>query len=114
MRSREIWRMRHENETSWFVLLNVCYIAATYALLQRNTGYFESNPIARWFYHGWGIRGMIYFKLAMVLLVVVSMQIVARKHPQLARAVLIFGSLVVAGVFVYSFWLGTQRGPLGE
>ncbi len=102
--------MQHESETSWFVLLNLCDIVATYSLLRRNTGYFESNPIARWFYHGWGFLGMIWFKLGMVLLVVVAMQIVATKHPQLARAVLIFGSLVVAGVFVYSFWLGSHGG----
>ena len=52
MRSRDNWRLRLESETSWFVLLNLCDVIATFLLLRRNTHYFESNPIARWFYEG--------------------------------------------------------------
>ena len=109
MRSREIWRLRLESETAWFVLLNVCDALATYLLLRRNTGYFESNPIARWFFHGWGFEGMVWFKVAMVLFVVTVAQLAARKDEQLARTLLVFGCIAVGSVFVYSFWLGTQH-----
>ena len=109
MRSREIWRLRLESETAWFVLLNVCDAVATYLLLWRNSGYFESNPIARWFYHGWGFEGMVWFKMAMVLFVVTVAQLAAHKDERLARTLLVFGSVAVGGVFVYSFWLGTQH-----
>ena len=109
MRSREIWRLRLESETAWFVLLNLCDAVATYLLLRRNSGYFESNPIARWFYHGWGFEGMVWFKVAMVLFVITVAQLAAHKDERLARTLLVFGSVAVGGVFVYSFWLGTQH-----
>lgn len=109
MRSREVWRLKLESETAWFVFLNLCDIVATYSLLRRDSRYFESNPIARWFYEGWGFRGMVWFKLAMVVLVVVIAQIVACKRERLAQAVLILGSTVVGAVFVYSYWLGTHH-----
>ena len=109
MRSREIWRLRLESETAWFVLLDLCDAVATYLLLRRNSGYFESNPIARWFYHGWGFEGMVWFKVAMVLFVITVAQLAAHKDERLARTLLVFGSVAVGGVFVYSFWLGTQH-----
>ncbi|TXT28941.1 MAG: hypothetical protein FD138_2497, partial [Planctomycetota bacterium] len=40
-----------ESETAWYILLNLGDIVATWALLRRNSGFIESNPIARWFYH---------------------------------------------------------------
>ncbi len=97
-----------ETETAWYVLLNVCDILATWALLRRNAGFIESNPIARWFYHEWGFNGMVYFKLGMVALVVVIAQVVARKNEPLAQFLLVFGCVAVGGVFIYSFWLGSQ------
>ncbi len=108
MRSRDNWRLRLESETSWFVLLNLCDAIATFLLLRRNTHYSESNPIARWFYEGWGFRGMVWFKVAMVLFVITIAQIVARKNEPLARLLLIFGCVAGGIVFVYSFWLGSQ------
>ena len=97
-----------ETETAWYVLLNICDILATWALLRRNRGFIESNPIARWFYHGWGFSGMVWFKLGMVALVVTIAQVVARKNEPLAQLLLVFGCVVVGGVFIYSFWLGSQ------
>jgi len=112
MRSREIWRLRLESETAWFVLLNLCDVIATFLLFRSNSHFFESNPIARWFYHGWGFRGMVWFKVAVVLFVITVAQVVARKNERLARALLVFGSVAVGSVFVYSYWLGTHHsGP---
>ena len=84
-----------ESETAWYVLLNFGDIVATWALLRRNSGFIESNPIARWFFHGWGFSGMVYFKLGMVALVVTIAQVVARKNEPLARMLLIFGCVAV-------------------
>lgn len=100
--------LRLEDETAWYILLNLCDIVATLALLRRNTGFVESNPVARWFFHGWGITGMVYFKLSMVALVVTIAQVVARKNEPLARALLVFGCIAVGCVFLYSYWLGTH------
>ena len=111
MRKRNKWQLSLESETSWFVLLNVCDAIATFALLRRNSHYFESNPIARWFYEGWGFRGMVWFKAAMVVFVVTIAQIVARQNEPLARLLLVFGCIAVGSVFVYSFWLGSAGAP---
>ena len=97
-----------ESETAWYILLNLGDIVATWALLRRNSGFIESNPVARWFFHGWGIMGMVYFKLSMVTLVVTIAQVVARKNELLARLLLIFGCVVTGFVFFYSYWLGTH------
>ncbi len=112
MRKRKPWRLRLESETAWFVLMNLCDIIATFALLRRNSHYFESNPVARWFYEGWGFRGMVWFKLVTVAIVVIISQIVVRENERLAQALLILGTAVVGGVFVYSYWLGTHHQPL--
>ena len=110
MRSRDIWRLRLETETAWFILLSLCDIVATFFLLGRkDVRFVESNPIARWFYHGWGFEGMVWFKVAMVLFVITVAQLAAHKDERLARTLLVFGSVAVGGVFVYSFWLGTQH-----
>ena len=97
-----------ENETAWYILLNLCDIVATWALLHRNSGFYESNAIARWFFHGWGFSGMVWFKLSMVAVVVGIAQVVARKNEPLARTLLVFGSIAVGCVFLYSYWLGTH------
>ncbi len=102
-----------ESETAWYVLLNLADIVATWALLHRKSGFIESNPIARWFYHGWGFTGMVWFKLSMVALVVTIAQVVARKNEPLARTLLVFGCIAVGCVFFYSYWLGTHM-SLGE
>ncbi len=100
-----------EDEMAWYVLLNLGDIVATWALLRRNSGFVESNPIARWFYHGWGFTGMVWFKLSMVAVVVTIAQVVARKNEPLARTLLVFGCIAVGCVFFYSYWLGTHSQP---
>jgi hypothetical protein len=97
-----------ETETAWYVLLNLCDIIATWALFRRDSHFIESNPVARWFYHGWGFSGMVWFKLGMVSVVVMIAQVVARKNEGLAQSLLIFGCMAVGGVFLYSYWLGNH------
>ncbi|MDA1016567.1 MAG: DUF5658 family protein [Planctomycetota bacterium] len=99
--------LQHETETSWFVLANVLDIVLTFLLI-RERGFVEANPIARFFINHWGLKGMIGFKLGLVLLVVVITQFVASRRPQVARAVLIFGTVVVGAVVIYSVSLHKQ------
>ena len=109
MRSREIWRLRLETETAWFILLSLCDIVATFLLLRRSDVRFvESNLIARWFFEGWGFVGMIWFKAGMMATVVIIAQIVAVKHPGTTKRLLALGCIVAVFVFVYSAWLGTR------
>ncbi len=113
MRSREIWRLRLETETAWFILFSLCDVVATFLLLGRtgsDVRFVESNPIARWFFEGWGFEGLIWFKVGMLATVVVISQIVAVKHAGTAKKLLVFGCIVLVFVFLYSAWLGTRTG----
>jgi len=91
-----------ERETCVFILLNALDVFMTYIMLV--TGHFrESNQIANYFLAGWGIKGLVYFKFALVALVTSIAQIVARKKFATGRNLLNFGSLIVGGVVIYSF-----------
>lgn len=104
-------RMPLERETMVFVLASALDVFMTYILLSagtdRNTRmYFvESNPIARFFLDGWGVRGLIYFKFGMVAFVSIIVQIIATKRLETARWVLRFATTVVACVVIYSLML---------
>ncbi len=106
-----------EKETLLYVLLSAADLFVTYYLLQQEIehGQFvESNPVARYFLDGWGIRGMIYFKFGMVAVVCVLTQLIARWRPRTARLVLIFAIVVVTYVLVYSVRLyRTHAGDAG-
>ena len=96
-----------QDETTAFIFINVLDIFMTYVLLRF--GGIEANPIARYFFHKFGFNGMIFFKLAIVLAVCVVAQIVAQRSMQKARSLLIFGSVLVGAVVVYSVWLFSSK-----
>jgi hypothetical protein len=93
-----------ERECGLFVLASALDVLMTYLLLLRDD-FTESNPIALFFLMNWGIKGMIAFKFFMVAVVAAIAQYIALTHLKLARRVLNFGTLVVAGVVIYSFTL---------
>lgn len=98
-----------ERETTVFILVSMLDVFMTYILLR--TGHFrESNPIADFFIRHWGGKGMIYFKLSMTAFVCVLAQIIALKKPPSAEFVLKAGTLIVAGVVIYSFTLLMRSG----
>lgn len=102
-------RLPLEHETALFVLVNVLDFATTYyMLMHRDTGdvsFFESNPVARYFLHHWGVRGLLWFKMAVVAFVCVIAQIVATRKITTARLLLVTGTIVVSIVVVYSLRL---------
>lgn len=93
-----------ESETVWFIFLSFLDVVLTYLLL-RTGGFREANGIANWFFSLYGIRGMVYFKFAMVAFIAVIAQFVAQTRPNVARRLLIFGSILVGAVVVYSAYL---------
>lgn len=96
----------HQQETLRFVLVSVLDIFMTYILLVQPGGQFvESNPIARYFIYGWGVKGMVGFKLSMTGLVCVISQVVASHRPRTAKWLLNGATIVVAAVVVYSLGL---------
>lgn len=100
-------RLPLETETTVFILVNMLDFFATYWLLQHSNElgvrpFTESNPVARFFLDRWGIKGLLGFKLAIVVFVCVVAQIVALRREATGRRLLQFGTVVVFGVVVYS------------
>ena len=100
-----------EAETTRFILVNTLDIFMTYLALRytaegRTSAIIgEGNPVGDYFIKGWGIKGMVYFKMFMVGVVVFLAQLIARKSPKKAQLLLNFGTAVVACVVVYSLTL---------
>ncbi len=94
-----------QSETNFFVLANVLDVFMTYLLLTR--GAIEANPFANYVLERWGFHAMVWFKLIMVALVCIIAQLIATRRLGTARALLIFGTIIVGGVVIYSmrlFW----------
>lgn len=97
-----------EHETALFLLVCALDLFMTYVLLRRG-GFRESNPVADWFLMRWGFSGMIGFKFATAAIVTVIAQVVAEKRLRTGRWLLRFGTLIVAGVVIYSLGLFLQQ-----
>lgn len=103
-----------QQEMLRFVLVSTLDVFMTYVLLRQPGGRFvESNPIARYFIYGWGVKGMVGFKLASTALVCVISQIVYQRRPLVAKWLLNGATLVVAGVVIYSLTLLLKHGDVG-
>lgn len=103
--------MHAEQELLLFVLVSTLDIFATYILL-RDGNFFESNPVAQFFYNRWGIKGMIYFKLGMVAGICTIAHVVSLQRPEWARRLLQFATVVVTIVVVYSVLLLIRHGQM--
>ena len=61
-----------QRESSLFLIASVLDVLMTCMLLEDLTGvtgrtiFYESNPVARYFFQGWGLAGIVYFKFFMV------------------------------------------------
>jgi len=91
-----------QNETTYFILVNVLDFVMTYILLQSNRTVVEANPVADFFYQRWGFPGMIAFKLGLVAVICVLSQAVALRSIGKARFILITGIIIVSLVVAYS------------
>lgn len=108
-----------QTETTLFIFVSVLDVFMTFLLLWSSANehlrvrFWESNPVARYFLDGWGIKGLVYYKLGLVTLVVVATQVIARNKPNTARWLLILATVVAAVVVIYSVTLLLRHtGPL--
>jgi len=69
---------------------------------QTHGTFVESNPVAHWVLSHWGIPGMAVFKLVLTAVVVTIAEVVGSVRPQVARALLWGGTLVVSFVVLYT------------
>ena len=123
IKNRFIFRLRKivggelplETETCRFVLISLLDLFMTFLLLYfSNRGMMrnvvvESNPVARYFISGWGTLGLVWFKIAMVTLIVLATQVVATRRPVVAQLVLNGATLFVGSVVAYSAFLLVQN-----
>jgi hypothetical protein len=102
-------RRAFEHETSMFLLVNLVDFFMTYRMLMQRSedsvGFVESNPVARYFLDHWGVKGLLWFKLGIVLLIVFITILIADKRPGTARGLLLAGTVTTAAVVLYSLWL---------
>lgn len=92
-----------QDETTFFILVNVLDIFMTYVLLCF--GAIEANPIANFFLHRFGFNGMIFFKLAITAGVCVIAQVIAVQSVAKAKGLLTLGTFLVGLVVAYSVYL---------
>lgn len=93
-----------ERETCWFILVNALDVFMTFILLNLE-GFVEANAIANYVLSRWGIRGLVYFKFAVVAFITVVAQVAATKRLSLGRWLLNFGTLLTGAVVIYSSFL---------
>jgi len=94
-----------EHEVALFFLVSFLDFFMTYWMLYpRESGprFGESNWIANWFLSGWGIRGLLYFKIGICLFIVLATQAIYPRRPQVAQGILWLGIAVTSLTVVYS------------
>ena len=87
------------------MILSAADLLVTYALLQRGPSFYESNPVAQWFFLRWNIAGMTLFKFGLMAVVVVIGEVVERHRPGWGRTLLAASCLATAAVVWYSLRL---------
>lgn len=109
--------LRAQDETVTFIFVNLLDYFMTYVILYYSHArpglmkltLAEGNPVAAYFINHWGpVKGMLGFKLAMVLFVCLVTQTIAYRSEETARRVLNLGSLLTGCVVAYSLWLLLQ------
>ena len=107
-----------QRESALFLLVSALDVFMTYLLLVNSAeeaggvGFYESNPVPRFFLNSWGLRGLVCFKFTMVGVVEILAHTIALKKIVIARRLLEFGTLVVSGVVIYSLLLLLQHSPV--
>jgi len=94
-----------EGESVALILLSLADLMVTYHLLRMGPGFYESNPIAQFFFARWNIAGMAVFKFSVVGFVVVAGEVVERSRPGLGRFVVLVGCIASAAVVCYGLKL---------
>jgi hypothetical protein len=102
-----------ELEILGLFVLSAADLLVTYALLRRGPAFFESNPVAQWFFVRWNIAGMALFKFSAMGLVVVIGEIVERHRPGWGRGLLLASCLATAIVVFHGLRLLLGHGDNG-
>jgi hypothetical protein len=94
-----------ELEILGLIALSAADVLVTYILLRRGPAFYESNPVAQWFFVRWNIAGMAVFKFSAMGLVIVIGEIVERHRRGWGRALLSISCLATVAVVWYGLRL---------
>lgn len=94
------------------ILVSIADLVMTYFLLSLDSHFYESNPIANWFFTRWNIAGMTFFKFIVVAFAIIIAEFVERRRPGYGKFVLLTGILVTAYVVYYSYNLYINHPPV--
>lgn len=92
-------------ESLLLVVLSACDLFMTYILLWRGGQFYEANPLARWFFERWNIKGMTAFKFGLVILIVIACETIERHRPRVGRAIVILGCVAALLVAIHGLRL---------
>jgi hypothetical protein len=79
-----------------FVVLSFMDFFLTYSLLRAHPMFYESNPVAHWFFERWNVVGLIAFKFSVVGGAIVLSEFIERRRRGWGRLVLWIGCLGTA------------------
>ena len=98
--------VKYAQEYLAFVLLNLFDLFLT-GYIFRFQG-MEANGAAQAVIERWGYVGFVVYKFALVTIVVLACEAVAKKNPNLAKGIIYFGCLVYTCVVLYEIALITH------
>ena len=75
--------MLYQNEYAWFVLVSALDVMLTWVILVL--GGREVNAVANSVLSRWGLRGLVAFKFALVVFVILICEAVGRRRPETGR-----------------------------
>jgi len=102
-----------ERESFGLIALSATDLLVTYALLRRGPSFYESNPVAQWFFVRWNMAGVTLFKFSAMSLVIVIGEYVERRRPGWGRGLLVVSCLVTAVVVWHGLRLLLGHGDYG-
>jgi Domain of unknown function (DUF5658) len=96
--------------------LSAADLFMTFTLLRTSPAFFESNPVAQWFFARWNIAGMVLFKFSIIGAVILVSEFIERRRPGWGRFVLLIGCLGAAYAVYQGFnlYLGYEDHPPGS
>jgi Domain of unknown function (DUF5658) len=93
--------------------LSAADLFMTFTLLRTSPAFFESNPVARWFFAHWNIAGMVFFKFSVIGAVIVVSEFIERRRPGWGQFVLLIGCFGAAyAVYTgFNLYMGFEDHP---
>ncbi|GJM26427.1 MAG: hypothetical protein DHS20C16_28420 [Phycisphaerae bacterium] len=94
-------QMRYQNAYVWFVFVSALDIMLTWAILQ--SGGSEVNPIADAVIQRFGLQGMVAFKFALVIFVIIMCEWLGRRSDKHGRKIAEWAVAITSIPVVLSF-----------